>query len=77
MVRFQDRMYQCPAKGTSWHVRPSKSQIRAVGSESSMGAPWVDKGPTFLQMQNENSDQTKRMVRMVRVFAQMGKVGAP
>ena len=40
-------------KGTSWHMRPSETQIslpvRAVWSESSMGALWVAKGPTFLR----------------------------
>ena len=47
---------RCPTKGTGWYVRPSKTQIslhiRTVLTESSMGALWVAKGPTFLQAEN-------------------------
>ena len=44
---------KCPAKSTSWHGRPAKTQISlricAVWSESWMGALWVAKGTKFLQ----------------------------
>ena len=40
----------CPAKSTSWHVRPLKTQIRlhicTVWSESSISALWVGNGPS-------------------------------
>ena len=56
-----------------WHVRPAKAQIslgmRPVWSESSLCAYWVAKGSSFLQADNEDSDQTGRMRRLICVFA--------
>ena len=59
-------------KGTFEHVRPVKIQIRlrirAVGSESSLGAFWIGKDAKFLHADNEDSDQTARMRRLIWVF---------
>ena len=58
---------------TKWHMRPSKTQIslgiRPVWSESSLCALWVAKGPRFLHADSEDSDQTRRMPRLIWVFA--------
>ena len=54
-------------------VRPAKTQIslgiRPVWSESSLCAQWVAKGPSFLHVDSEDSDQTGRMPRLIWVFA--------
>ena len=58
MVIYEIMIYdlsQCQAKETSWHVRPSKTQIslciRTVLSEFLMGVLWVAKGPTLVQLE--------------------------
>ena len=55
-------------------VRPAKIQIslriRAVWSESSLGAFSIDKGTKFLHADYDNSDQTARMRRLIRVFVE-------
>ena len=52
-------------KRTSGFVRPAKIQIslriRAVWSESSLGAFWIAKDAEFLQTDNEDSDRTAHM----------------
>ena len=52
---------------------PAKTQIslgiRSVWSESSLCAQWVAKDPSFLHADSEDSDQTGRMPRLIRVFA--------
>ena len=50
-------------------VRPSKTQIRPVWSESSLCALCVAKDPSFLHADSEDSDQTGRMPRLIWVFA--------
>ena len=54
-------------------VRPVKTQIslgiRPVWSESSLYAQWVAKGPSFLHVDCEDSDQTWRMPRLIWVLA--------
>ena len=54
-------------------VRPAKTQInldiRPVWSESSLGAQWVAKDPSFLHADSEDSDQTGWMPRLIWVFA--------
>ena len=49
-------------KYTFGHVRPAKIQIslriRAVWSESSLGAFWIGKDAKFLYVENEDSDYT-------------------
>ena len=54
---------------TFWHLRPAKIQIRlrirAVWSESSLGAFWIAKDAKFLLAYNEDSDQTARMHRLI------------
>ena len=54
-------------------MRPAKTQISLsicpVWSESSLGAQWVAKDPSFLHADSEDSDQTGRMPRLIRVFA--------
>ena len=53
-------------------VRPAKTQfslgIRPVWSESSLCAHLVDKDPSFLHADSEDSDQTGRMPSLIRVF---------
>ena len=41
-------------------VHPAKTQIRLGGSESSLCAQCVAKGPNFLHADSEDSDQTGR-----------------
>ena len=54
-------------------VRPAKTQIslgiRLVWSESSLCAESVAKDPRFLPADSEDSGQTGRMPRLIRVFA--------
>ena len=54
-------------------VRPAKTQIslgiRPVWSESSLCAQWVAKDSSFLHADSEDSDQTRRMHRLIWVFA--------
>ena len=40
--------------------------IRPVWSESSLGAQWVAKDPSFLHAESEDSDQTGRMPGLIR-----------
>ena len=52
-------------KPIKWHVRPAKTRI-SLGicpgwSESSLGAQWVAKDPSFLHADSEDSDQTGRI----------------
>ena len=60
-------------KPIKWQVRPAKTQIslgiRPVWSESSLCALWVAKDPMLLHVNSEDSDQTGRMPRLIRVFA--------
>ena len=59
-------------KRTFVSVRPAKIQIslriRTVWSESSLGAFWVDKDIKFNDADDEDSDETARMRRMIWVF---------
>ena len=54
-------------------VCPAKTQIslgiRPVWSESLLCAQWVAKDPIFLHADNEDSDQTGWMARLIWVFA--------
>ena len=54
-------------------VRPAKTQIslgiRPVWSESSLCALLVAQDPSVLQADSEDSDQTRRMPRLIWVFA--------
>ena len=60
-------------KPTKWHVHPAKTQIslgiRTVWSKSSQCAQGVAKDPSFLLADGDDSDQTWRMPRLIRVFA--------
>ena len=51
------------------HVRPAKIQIRlrisAVWSESSLGAFWITKDAKFLHTDNEDTDQTAQMRKLI------------
>ena len=60
-------------KRTFWYVRPTKTQIslriRAVWSESSLSA-WRNFASLAIQKApSEDSDQTARMRRLIRIFA--------
>ena len=50
-------------------VRPAKTQIslgiRQVWSESSQCTQWVAKDPSFLHADSEDSDQSRRMPRLI------------
>ena len=50
-------------------VRPAKTQISPVWSESSLCAHWVAKDSRFLHAESEDSDQTGQMPRLSWVFA--------
>ena len=57
---------------TVWHGRPGEIltslRIRAVWSESSLGAVWIAKDTKFIHADNENYDQTARMRILIWVF---------
>ena len=59
-------------KRTFAHVRPVKIQIslrtHTVRSESSLGTFWIALDAKFLHADNEDSDQTARMRRLIWVF---------
>ena len=61
------------AKINKMAVHPAKTQIslgiRPVWSESSLCTQRVAKGPSFLHVGSEDSDQTGRMPRLIWVFA--------
>ena len=68
------RTYEPPHDKTNkMSVRPAKTQIslgiRPVWSESLLCTQWVAKDPSVLHADNEDSDQTGRMPRLVCVFA--------
>ena len=54
-------------------MRPAKTQIslgiRPVWSESSLCAQWVAKNQSFLHADSEDCDQSRRMPRLIWVFA--------
>ena len=54
------------------HVRPAKIlirlRIRAVWSESSLGAFWIAKDAKFLHTIDKDSDQIAQMSRLIWVF---------
>ena len=55
-----------------WDVCPAKTQIRlrirAVWSEFSLGAYWIAKDVRFFPAENEDSDQTARILRLIWVL---------
>ena len=55
-------------------LHPMKTQISLgscpVWSKSSLCTQWVAKDPRFLHADSEDSDQTGRMPRLIRVFTQ-------
>ena len=57
---------------TVWHGRPAKIQIslriRAVWSESSLGAFRIAKDAKFVHADNESSDQTAPTRSLIWVF---------
>ena len=59
-------------KGTFGYVRSAKIpislRIRALWSDSSLGAFWKAKDARFLHVCNEDSDQTARMHMLIWVF---------
>ena len=61
-------------KRTFGHKRPAKIQIslriRAVWSESTLGAFWIAKDSSFLYADNEDSNQTARTCRLTWVFVE-------
>ena len=68
-IRLGIHLGICPI----WPLHPAKTQIRLgihpVWSESSLCTHWVVKDPMFLHVDNEDSDQTGRMPRLIWVFA--------
>ena len=56
-----------PTKGP---VHPTKTQISLRSrSESSLCALWVAKDHMLLQAHNEDTDQTGRVSRLIRIFS--------
>ena len=66
------QMSHLMTKPTKWHMRPAKTEIslgiRPVWSEPLLCAQWVAKDQRFLHADNEDSDQTGRMPRLIWVF---------
>ena len=66
-------MSRIVTKPTQWHVRPAKTQvslgIRPVWSESSLSAWRKLRSLATHWADSEESDQTGRMPRLIRVFA--------
>ena len=63
-------LYELPlVKTNRMNVRPAKTQIslgiRPVWSESLLCAKWVAKDPSFLYADNEDSDQTGWIPRLI------------
>ena len=60
-------------KQTKWPLRPAKTQnslgIHPVWSEPSQCAQWVAEDPMFLHTDSEDFVQTRRMPRLIWVFA--------
>ena len=73
LIKIQNHLSRLVTKPTKWHVRPAKTQIsldiRSVWSESLLCAQWVAKDPMFLLADSEYSDQTRRMPRLIWIFA--------
>ena len=71
MVNFISRNVR---KRTFWHVRPAKIQIslriRAVWSESSLGTFWKAMDAKCLRADNEDSDQTALMRKLIWIFVE-------
>ena len=69
ITRFEPRH----DKTNKMSVRPAKTQIslgiRPVWSESSLYAQRVAKDPSFFHADSEDSDQTRRMPRLIWSFA--------
>ena len=69
---LQDYIGNDVRESTHGRLRPAKIQIslriRAVWSESSLGAFWIAKEAEFLHADKEDSDQTARMRRLIWVF---------
>ena len=69
---FLSRVYTFEPRHDKMSVRPAKTRsnlsVRPVWSESSLCAQWVAKDPIFLHADNEDSDQTGRMPRLIWVF---------
>ena len=56
-------------KTNKMSVRPAKTQISPVWSESLLCAQWIAKDPRFLHADSEDSDQTGRIPRLIWVSA--------
>ena len=71
--KLNSNMSHLVTKPKNWHVLPAKTQISLgicpVWSESSLCAQCVAKDPSFLLADNEDSDQTWRMPRLIWVYA--------
>ena len=70
VVLWYYNLYESPRDKTSEvTVHPAKTQIslgiRPVWSESSLCAEWVAKDLSFLHVNNEDSDQTGRIPRLI------------
>ena len=61
LMQWENQFNRIARKRTLEHVRPAKIQIRlrirAVWSESSLGAFWIAEDAKFLHADNEGSDQ--------------------
>ena len=67
LSRHHDKMTMRPVAFST--MRPAKTQIRPVWSESSLCTQWVAKDPSFLLADSEDSDQTGWMPRLIWVLA--------
>ena len=70
IVHDNQHLSRSMTKPTKWVCATQISLgIRPVWSESSLCAQWVAKDPSFLHADSEDSDQTRRMPRLIWVFA--------
>ena len=67
---WQNQQNECaPSEDSDQSGIPPVWSERPVWSESSLYAHWEANDPSFLHANSEDSDQTGRMSRLIRVFA--------
>ena len=76
MITLNNRLQPQSGEGkwaASWQNQQSgmcaQRRLRSAWPDSSLCAQWVDKDPSFLHADSEDSDQTGRMPRLIWVFA--------
>ena len=68
IIKYSHYLSRLMTKPSSW-LSAQQGLRSAWASESSLYAQWVVKDPSFLHADSEDSDQTRRMPRLIWVFA--------